>query len=125
MPGIKVVYTANWVIICYLPPFAPEKFVEIWQLLLVMGVKSTNPPHLPVPYPYHPWDERHIYLHGWLILMVNVGTVDIPFVPWILWVEIRVHLPSLKLTASLSLKNRLSQKETDRIPTIHFQVRKC
>ena len=23
--------------------------------------------------PYHPWDERYIYLHEWLILMVNVG----------------------------------------------------
>ena len=25
-----------------------------------------------------PWDERYIYLHEWLIFMVNVGTYAIP-----------------------------------------------
>ena len=24
-------------------------------------------------YPYHPWDERYIYPHEWLICMANVG----------------------------------------------------
>ena len=25
------------------------------------------------PYLYYPWEERYIYLHEWLILVVEVG----------------------------------------------------
>ena len=28
-----------------------------------------------------PWDERYIYLHGWLIFMVNVGKYTSPMDP--------------------------------------------
>ena len=32
--------------------------------------------YLPINNPYHPWDWR-IYLHEWLIFMVNVGRYTI------------------------------------------------
>ena len=35
--------------------------------------------------PYHPWDERYIYLHEWLIFMVNVGKYTI-YHTWMEWV---------------------------------------
>ena len=28
--------------------------------------------------PYHPWDERYIYLHEWLIYMGKVGKYSSP-----------------------------------------------
>ena len=27
----------------------------------------------------NPWDERHIHLHEWLIFMVNVGKIYLPY----------------------------------------------
>ena len=35
---------------------------------------------IPNYFPYHPWDW-HIYLHEWLICMVNVGKYTSPMDP--------------------------------------------
>ena len=35
-----------------------------------------------------PWDERYIYLHEWLIFMVNVGMYIYIYHTWILWVRV-------------------------------------
>ena len=90
-----------------------------------------------------PWDERYIYLHEWLIFMVNVGTYAIPIdsmgketinksTAWVekkcmnLWQHVttksaelfpwRVTLPETNIAS----ENRPSRKETS-LQTIHFQ----
>jgi len=53
--------------------------------------KTTNFPHNSMRFEgisYHPWDW-YIYLHEWLISMVNVGTI---YHTWILW-GMQVHPP--------------------------------
>ena len=54
------------------------------------------------PYPKDPWDW-YIYLHEWLIFMVNAGKYTI--VPWMLWVTFICHglsQPSLKALCTAS-----------------------
>ena len=61
---IPLIFLANWG--DYTSPIPPIK-----------GTIETAIDSLPQKYPYHPWDERYIYLHGWLVFMVNVGIYTI------------------------------------------------
>ena len=50
-------------------PYMPN---HLWQQKYHHGVAAKMFAQLS-HYPYHPWDERYIHLHEWLIFMVDVG----------------------------------------------------
>ena len=75
-----------------------------------------------------PWClERHRWNPCWS-LVVNIGATLGPLLWCVVgvrctyWMELKVLLPSLKLTAKAPENRPFAPKGKDRLPTIHFQV---
>ena len=60
--------------------------------------------YLPINNPYHPWSWR-IYLHEWLIFMVNVGRYTLPYMDAMGYINMKHRLYAIHVCKEFPVRS--------------------